>query len=144
MFAELMNLRMTVMAAGNAIGCTGFFYLLIFQFSIRQALLFKAGLEKAAAAAAAEIVGLVGIHVNKIFFSHKGFGNESQILSDGIAVAFTDNLTRILNRKLDLEIFVPIGVDLQFSFPYPFCIVFIDIFDDKIVLNIKFFQSCQD
>jgi len=58
-------------------------------------------LEKTAAATAAEVVGFVGGHVNKIFFPHYGFNHKAQIICNGIAIAFSDNLTGILDGERD-------------------------------------------
>ncbi len=44
----------------------------------------------------------------------------------------------------DFQILVPIGIDRELSFPDPFCIVFINVLDDKLMLDVEFFQSCQD
>jgi len=53
-------------------------------------------------------------------------------------------LTRILDRKFDLEILVPIGIDLEFAFPDPFGVVLVNVFNLKTVVDIEFFQSFQD
>jgi hypothetical protein len=50
-----------------------------------QALLLETGLEKTAAAAAAVVVGAVGLHVDEVFFPHDGFDHEAQVLGNGIA-----------------------------------------------------------
>jgi hypothetical protein len=66
------------------------------------------GLQISAAAAATVVVGLVGIHFNKIFFSHNRLYNIAKIIRHRISKAFAHDLTRVLNRKLDLQILVPI------------------------------------
>jgi hypothetical protein len=139
-----MNLRMTVMAAGNAISRARGLDLLVFQSSVFQTFLLVAGLEKAAAAAATVIVGTVGNHVDEIFLAHDGFDNETQVFGNGVAVAFTDDLAGVLNRKFDFEVLVPVGINLEFSFPDPSGIVFIDIFDFEIVFDVEFLQSEPD
>jgi len=101
MLAEFMNLGMTVMTAGNTIICPGFLDLLILQPAELQTLLFETGLEKAAASAAAIIVGLVRLHIDKIFFTHNGFDHESQVIGYRIPEALAHDLTGILNRKFD-------------------------------------------
>jgi hypothetical protein len=53
-------------------------------------------------------------------------------------------LTRILDGELDLQVLVPVAVDLQLALPDPFGVIFIDVFDFKIVLQVELFQSCQD
>lgn len=84
------------------------------------------------------------MHINKIFFPHNGFHNIAQIIRHWISKAFAHYLTGILNRELDLQILIPIGVDLEFSFPDPFGIILVDACNLKIMGYIKFFQSCQD
>ena len=142
--AELMNLGVAVMAAGNAVSCAGFLDLLILEPAELQALLFEAGLEESAAPAATIVVGLVGFHIDEVFFAHNRFDHESQIIGNRIAIALAYDLTGVLDRKFDLQILVPIGIDFQLALADPFGIVFIDVLDDKVVLDVEFFQSCQD
>jgi hypothetical protein len=144
MLTELMNLGMAIMAAGDTVIRTGFLYLLVLQPSECQTLFFHAGLQKTAAAAAAIIVGPVGDHIDKIFFSDDRFDHESQIIGNGFAKSLAHDLTGVLDGKFNLEVLVPIGVDLELSFPDPLGIVFIDVLDDKVMLDVEFFQSCQD
>ncbi len=144
MLTELMDLSVAVMTSGNAVVRAGRLDLLIFQFSILQTLFLESGLQKTAAATATVVVGPVGLHVDEIFFTHNGLDHKTQIFGNGIAVTFTDNLTWILNRELDFEVFVPVGADLQLAFTDPFGIIFIDIFNFKIVFNVEFFQSGPD
>jgi hypothetical protein len=142
--AQFMYLRMAVVTGGNAVIRTGCLDLVILDSSIGQPLLFIARLQHATASAAAIIIGPVGIHVDEIFFTNHGPHNIPQVFRDRITERLSDNLARILHGKLDFQILVPVAVDLQFSFPDPFCIVFINIFDDKVMRNVEFFQSCQD
>jgi len=144
MFAQFMNLGMAVMATGNTIRRLGVLNLLIFETSILQTLILITGLEKTAAATATIVVGTVGNHINKIFFSHDGFYHKPQIFGNGIAKGFTHDLARVLSGKLDFQVLVPIGVDFKFALTNPFGIIFIDVFNLEIMLNVKFFQSCQD
>jgi len=144
MFAQFMNLGMAVMATGNTIGRLGVLYLLIFETSILQTLLFVTGLEKTAPATTTIVVGTVGNHINEIFFSHDGFHHKPQVFGNGITKGFTHDLARVLSGKLDFQVLVPVGIDLEFSLANPLGIIFIDVFNLKIMLNVKFFQSCQD
>ena len=102
MFAEFMNLGVAVMTARNTIVCAGFLYLFILQTAKFQTLFFETGLEKATAPAAAIIIGSVGLHINKIFFSNDRFDNISQIFGNRIPIRLTHDLTGILDRKFDL------------------------------------------
>ena len=144
MLTELMNLGMAVMAAGDTVIRAGFLYLLILQPAEFQTLLFLAGLEETAAAAATVVVGLVGMHLNKIFLTYNRFGDKPQIFRNGISITFAHDLARVLNRKLDPQIFVPVGIYFQFSFPDPFGIIFIYVLNLKLMLNVEFFQSGPD
>ena len=101
MLAEFMNLRMTVVTAGNTIDCSGGLNLNVLHPAVFQALLLVSRLQKATTAAITVIVGAVGLHIDKIFFPHDGFNHKTQILGDGIPVAFTYNLARILDGKFD-------------------------------------------
>ena len=76
-FTEFVDLRMAVVTSGDTIICFGGLDLIVFEFSIFQALVFKPGLEESSSAAAAEIVGSVGLHVDKIFFTDNGFDDKS-------------------------------------------------------------------
>jgi hypothetical protein len=144
MLAELMNLSVAVMTAGDTIIRSGSLNLFILQLAEFQALLLETGLEETAAAAATIIVRLVGLHINKIFFPDNGLDHEAQILGNRIPIALADDLTGVLHRKFNFQILVPVGIDLELSLADPFGIVFIDVLDDKIVLDVEFFQSCQD
>jgi hypothetical protein len=144
MFTELMNLGMTVMAAGNAVIRAGGLDLVILKLAEFQTILFKTRLQETAAAAAAIVVGTVGMHFNEIFFPHNRFDHESQVFSNGVPESFTHDLTGILHRKFDFQILVPVGVDFQPAFPDPLGIIFVDVLDDKVMLDLEFFQSCQD
>ena len=101
-------------------------------------------MEESAAAAAAIVVGTVGLHVDKIFFPHNGFNDKAQVFGNGISITFPDNLAGVLDREFDLQVLVPVGVDRKFAFPDPLGIVFINIFYIKIVFKVEFFQSGPD
>ena len=144
MLTELMNLSMTIMAAGDTVIRPGRLYLFVLQPAEFQTLFFLAGLEETAAAAATIIVGPVGYHINKVFFADDRFDHESQIFGNGVAKRLTHDLARVLHGKFNFQILVPVGIDFESSFPDPFGIVFINILDDKVVLDVELFQSCQD
>ncbi len=144
MFAEFMNLGVAVVAARNAVIRAGGFYLLILELTVLEALFFKAGLEKSAAAAAAEVVGSVGLHVDEILFAHDGFDDVPQILGNGVAVTFADDLAGILDGKLDFQVLVPVCVDLQFALANPLGVVLIDVLDFEMMVEVEFFQSGPD
>jgi hypothetical protein len=109
-----------------------------------QPLLLETGLEKTAPAAAAVVVGPVGLHVDEVFLAHDRFDHEAQIFGNGIAKALADDLAGILDGELDLEVLVPVGIDLELALTDPLGIVFVNVFDFKVVLDVEFFQSGPD
>jgi hypothetical protein len=144
MLTQFVDLRMAVVATGNAVICSGGLDLIVLQLPIGQALFLETGLEKAATATATIVVGSVRLHVDEVLLPNDGPDHKSQIFSHGIPIAFANDLAGVLNRKFDFQILVPIGIDLEFSFPDPFGIVFVDVFNLKIMLDVEFFQSFQD
>jgi hypothetical protein len=144
MLAYIMNLSMAVMAWGDTIIRSGFDNLTKFQLAVFPACLGIAGLQKSSPSATTEIVGPIGLHVDKIFFSHHTFDDKTKILGNGISEGFSDQLARILNRKFYLQVLIPIGTDFKFTIPYPFGIILDNTFGFEVVWNIKFFQSDPD
>lgn len=144
MFAQFMDLGMAVMAAGNAVARLGGLDLVVLDFAEFQAFILVSRLEKAAAAPAAEVVGVVGGHVNDVFLSNTGFDNIAQIIGNGITVAFANDLAGILYGEFDLQVLVPVGIDLELALANPFGIVFVDVFDFKLVLDVELLQSGPD
>lgn len=143
-FAQFMNLGMAVVAPGNAVVCACGFDLVVLDFTVLQAFLLEPGLQKSAAAAAAVVVGAVGLHVDEVFFAHHGFDHKPQVFCNGIPIAFAYDLAGVLDREFDLQVLVPVGVDFKFAFADPFGIILINIFDFKIVFQVEFFQSGPD
>jgi len=101
MFRQLVDLGMAVMASGYAVICTSGLDLIVFEFTVLQTFFFKPGLEESSSSAAAVVVGAVGLHVNEVFFTHNGFYDKSQVFGNGVAIAFSDDLTGILHGELD-------------------------------------------
>jgi hypothetical protein len=133
-----MNLGMAVMASRNAIIGSGCHDLVKFHLSILAARFSVARLQKSAAPPAAIVVAPVGSHLNNIFLAHNGLDHIAQIIRHRLAKALADDLTRILNRKFNLQILVPVGTDLQFSLPDPFGIVLVDARNFQIRFNLEF------
>ncbi len=102
------------------------------------------GLEKPAAAAAAIVVRPVGMHVDEIFFAHNRLHRIPQIFGHRIPKGLAYQLAGILHRECNFKILVPVGIDLQLSFPNPLGIILNDALDFKIVLDFEFFQSGPD
>jgi hypothetical protein len=55
---------------------------------------------------------MIRIHVNKVFFSNTGLDNIAKIFGNGVTIAFAYNLARILGGKFNLEVLVPVRIDL--------------------------------
>jgi hypothetical protein len=139
-----MDLRMAVVACRNTIVRPGGLDLLVFNAPESQPLFFVARLQGASPAAAAIIIGPVRVHVDEILFTDHSLHHVPQILRNGIPEAFAHDLARILDGELEFQILVPVAVYLQFPFTDPLCVVFVDIFNNKIMRDVEFFQSCQD
>jgi hypothetical protein len=144
MFAQFMDLSMAVVTSCNAVIRARGFDLFILDFAVSQSFILEPGLQESAAAAAAVVVGAVRLHVDEILFTHHGFDHKPQVFGNGIPKAFADDLAGVLNRKFNFQILVPVGIDLELAFPDPFGIVFINIFDFKLVFQVEFFQSGPD
>ena len=85
-FAELMDLGVTIVTGRDTIVGTGGFDLLIFYFPELQTFILETGLEKTTAAPAAIVVRPIGLHIDKILFTHHGLDDKAQIIGDGIPV----------------------------------------------------------
>ena len=97
-----MDLRVAVVAWCDAVVCTGVDHLFEFELAVGPALLGISGLEKTAAAAAAEIVGSVGMHVNVIFLPDHCPDHKSEVFGNWVAQCFPNKLAGILDGELDL------------------------------------------
>jgi len=144
MLGQIMNLRMAVMARSYAVCGAGILYLLVFQFSIGASCFRHTRLEKASPASAAVVVRSVRRHINKVLFAHNGFNGISQILGNWISETLSHKLAGVLNRKLYLQILIPVRIDLEFSFPDPLGIILNDALNFKIEGDVEFFQSGPD
>jgi hypothetical protein len=60
------------------------------------------GLQKTATAAAAVIIRSVRMHLNEVFFAYQRLHHKTQIFRYRVSVAFSDNLTGILDREFNL------------------------------------------
>jgi hypothetical protein len=108
MIRKIMDLGMTVVACSNTIIGSSRHDLVKFNLPVMMPGIRVAGLQIPAATAATVVVGLVGMHVNEVLLSHNGLHNKAQIIRHRIPKALAHDLTRILNRKLDLQILVPV------------------------------------
>lgn len=107
LFAQVMHLRMTIVAGGDAIRCFGFKNLFGFQTSVCPALIRISGLQETAAAAAAKIIGTIGMHLDKVLFSNHCLDDISEIFGHRIAKGFPHQLAGILNSEFNLTFGIP-------------------------------------
>jgi hypothetical protein len=84
------------------------------------------------------------LHVHKIFFADHGLDHKAEIFGNGIAVALANNLAGVLNREFNFQVLIPIGVYLKPAFTDPFGIIFVNIFNFKVVRDVELFQSGPD
>ena len=115
-----------------------------FELAVSPAFFRISSLEKSSSSAAAIIVRPVRVHINKIFFTHHRFHRVPQIFRHRISKTLSYQLAGILHRECDFQILVPVGIDLQLSFPDPLGIILDDTLNFKVVLNLEFFQSEPD
>ena len=73
------------------------------------------------------------MHFYKILFTHHRFHGISQVFGHRISKGLSHQLAGVLHRKLNFEVLVPIGVDLQLSFFDPLGIKLDDAPDLKLV-----------
>lgn len=119
MMADILNLAVTVVTGCNdIIGARGH-NLVEFYFAVRTSCVREPGLQRAAAAAAAIVIVPVGHGVDEIFFADNGFYHESQIIDDFVRPALPAYIAGVLNGKFGPDIFIPVGINLQFTFPDP-------------------------
>ena len=141
---QIMDLSMTVMAWRDAIVCSGCQNLVHLHLAVFMAFIRPAVLEETATATAAVVVGFVGGHVNEVFFPDHCLDYKPEVFGHRISKGFSYQLAGILNRKLDLKVFVPIGICLESSFLDPFCIELNDTDNLELVFDVEFFQSGPD
>jgi hypothetical protein len=144
MVSDIVNLGMAVVATGDAVVCSGGLNLLELAPAILTTLLGETGLEESAPTSAAVVVGTIGCHFDHVLGTNHRFDHETQVIGHWFAKALADDLTGILNGKLDSPILVPIAVDLQSSLTNPFRVILIDGRDFEVVLDVEFFQSGPD
>jgi len=140
-FAEIMDLCMAVVARGYAIIRARGQYLVRLYRTVLTPCLWVTRLEEAPAPAAAEVVGAVGGHVDEVFFPHHRLDDESEVFGHGVAKGLANELAGILHGELYLSVFVPVGADLELTFPDPLRVVLDDAFYFKVVRDVEFLHS---
>jgi hypothetical protein len=112
MLTQLVDLGMAVVASGNTVVGFGGLNLAVLETTILQPFLLIPGLEVSPPAAATVVVRSVRYHIDEVFFANYRFDDVPEVFCYGIAVGFANDLAGILNRKFDLQIAVPVRVDL--------------------------------
>ena len=132
------------MAGGDAIGCARRHDLVELDLAIAPTLLCIAPLERPAPAAAAVVVGAVGRHVDEVLLADHGFGHEPQILGIGIAEGLAHLIAGVLDGELDLEVLVPVRIELEFALADPLRVKLNDGGDLELMGDFVLFQSGPD
>lgn len=141
---QVMDLRMAVMTWGNTVIRLSVEDLVNLQLTIQATLFRKTGLEESTTTAATEVVGLVGIHLDVVFFTNNFFYNKAKIVGNRVTKGFAYQLTWILNGEGNLAFLVPVGTWVQLAFTYPLCVVLDDRLDFKVRSKTEFLQSGPD
>ena len=143
-FGHVMDLGMAVMAGRDAVLSLGGQNLVGLGLAVSPALLLETGLQVSATAAAAEVIGTVGGHVDKVFFTYHCLDHIPQIFGHRIAKGFTDQLAGILDGEFNLSFLVPFRRRLQFAFLDPLGIELDNGLNFKVVGDVELLQSYQD
>jgi len=99
---QIVDLRMAIVTWCDAIRGSGSLDLIKLDLPVLMPRISVPGLQISSTATAAVVVGHVGGHVNKILFPNNTLHHKPQFFGNWIAKRLSDQLTRILNRKLDL------------------------------------------
>jgi len=143
-FRQIVDLGMAIVTGRNAVIRLSCQNLVQLQFAVFVTGVNISGLQEPAAAAAAVVIGPIGHHIDKVLFTHNRLHNESQIFCHRVAEALTDDLAGILYREFDAQIPIPVGIDLEFPFTYPFGVILVDAGNLEVVFYTEFFQSRPD
>ena len=141
---QVVDLGVAVVAGGDGITGTGGQDLVGLEFAVFAPFVGVSVLQEPAAAAAAEIVGSVGLHVDEILFADHCPDYESQVFGHRIAEGLAHQLARVLAGEFDLALPVPFGTGFQFALPDPFCIEPNNAFNLEVGFDPEFLQSEPD
>jgi len=141
---NIFNLTVAIMTGCNDVGCPGSRNLIEFYPAIGPSLIREPGLQCTTTAAAAIIIVPVGDGINKIFFSHNRLDHKPQIIHNLVGTGFSAYIAGVLNREFGFDVFIPVGIDFQLSFPDPLGVKFYNGDQLKFVRDIKFSQPFQD
>ena len=101
-------------------------------------------MQESSTTATAVVVGFVWCHIDEVLRTYNLFYHVAKVISHGVAKGLSHQLARILDGELNLQVFVPVGIDRKFSFPDPLSVVLDDAGNFKVVFNVEFFQSGPD
>ena len=144
MLTHVFDLGVAVVAGRDDILRAGGHDLIEFDPAVGPALFRESALEGAASAAAAVVVDPAGDHVHEILLAHDRFDYETQLVGHLLAQGLADDVARILNRELDFQVPVPVGIDLEFALSDPLGVELDDAGEFEPVGDIEFSQSFQD
>ena len=99
---------MAVVAWCQTVIRPGFHNLVKLTFAVISPGFGKSGLQESTATPTTVIVGPIGVHINKIFFTHNRLHNIPHVFSNWITETFPYQLAWILYRKLYFQILVPV------------------------------------
>jgi len=143
-FVEVMYLGMTIMTGGYAVFGPGSLDLIEFYLTVLMTRISITGLEVSAAPSATVVIGLVRGHINKIFFAYHRFNHKAKVICNRIAQGFPDYLTGVLDSECYLQVFIPVGVDLELPLPDPLGVKLDNALKLKVMRDIESFQSGPD
>lgn len=142
--AHVFDLGVTVVTGGDDILGPGGHDLVELDLAIGPPLFGKTALQGAATAAAAVVVNAAGDHVHEVLFTYYGFEDEAKLVGHLFAQGFPDDVAGILNRELDLQVLVPVRIDLEFALSDPLSVELDDAGEFKLVGDVEPAQSFQD
>ena len=144
MLTHVFDLGVAVVAGRDDILRAGGHDLIELDFAVGPTLVGKPALQGAAPATAAVVVDSAGDHVHEIILTDDGLDHEAQFIGHLLAQGLADDIARILDRELDLQVPVPVGVDLELALTNPLGVELDDTGERKAVGNLEFSQSFQD
>ena len=144
MVGQIVNLGVAVVAGGDGVSGARGHDLVELHLAVGPAFVRIPALQEPAAAAAAEVVGTVGVHVDKVFLTDHRLDHEAKVLGHRVAEGLANQLAGVLNGELDLAILVPLGTRFQFALADPLGVVLNDAFDFEVVVELEFIQSEPD
>ena len=141
---QIVNLGVAVVAGCDTVTRLSGQDLVGLAFAVGAALFRITGLEETATTATAVIVGAVGVHFNKVFFTHHSLGHITQVFGHRVPKGFSYQLAGVLYGKFNLAFTVPLGIDLELALADPLGVVLNDAPDFEFVVDLEFVQSGPD